>query len=402
MNKFLILVCVLMLFLGCVKNKEIDPTVQIITAPTEGNSAQPFLFSNERTLMSWIENEKDSLYTLKYAEFLNEKWDSARTIVTGTNWFVNWADFPAIAENNSLLLTHFLQMSAEGTYTYDIRMKLSAGTRNSWRDDFLLHDDKTKSEHGFVTMLPYRETSFFATWLDGRNTVGGEKHGANGAMTLRAAEVTSNGIVIDELELDAKTCDCCQTGAAITKNGPVVVYRDRSDDEIRDIYITRKVDSIWSKPKPVFSDNWKIAGCPVNGPRVDAIDNILGVIWYTGANEVPRVKLAFSKNSGVTFNEPIVIDEVLTIGRVDVALIDKNNAIVSWITSQDFKTVLKAMKVNLEGEKGKEIVVSEMNPSRASGFPQLEIVNNSALFAWTTILNDRSTITTATISLTDF
>ena len=72
----------------------------------------------------------------------------------------------------------------------------------------------------------------FATWLDGRNTkTSGHDHSQmehSGAMTLRAGVFDSNGSTIDEWELDNMTCDCCQTAAAMTPNGPVVVYRDRS------------------------------------------------------------------------------------------------------------------------------------------------------------------------------
>ncbi len=402
MNKYLKVCVVLFLLFACAEKEKATEVVEVIASPAKNNSAQPFLFSGDKTLLSWIENQNDSVYTLKYAEYLDNKWTKAETITSGTDWFVNWADFPAIAENNGSMLSHFLQMSAEGTYTYDIRMKMFPVKTSSWKDDFILHNDGTKSEHGFVTMLPYKEDSFFVTWLDGRNTAGGHDHGGEGAMTLRAAEITAEGLKVDELTLDHKTCDCCQTSAAITSNGPIVVYRDRSDDEIRDIYITRKIDSSWSEPKPIFNDNWKIAGCPVNGPSADAVNNMLVVAWYTGASEMPSVKLVFSKNSGVSFDHPISIDEALTIGRVDVAMIDIENALVSWVTSQDSRTVIKAVKVNVSGEKGEEVLVSELNPSRASGFPQLEIVDDKALFAWTTITEDQSRVTTATISLTDF
>ena len=404
MYKVVVVFCVVFMLFSCDDKKPIEKknSVQIIESPTAINSAQPFLFSGERTLLSWIENKGDSIYELKYSELKNEKWDSAKTIVSGTNWFVNWADFPAITEQNGNILSHFLQMSAEGTYTYDIRMKLFNKSDNSWKDDFLLHNDSTKSEHGFVTMLPYKEDSFFVTWLDGRNTAGGHDHGGAGAMTLRSGEVKLNGEIINETELDAKTCDCCQTSAAITKNGPIVIYRDRSNDEIRDIYITRKIDSSWSQPKPINNDNWKINGCPVNGPKAVAKDNTLAITWFTGANEMPKVKLIFSKDGGETFSEPILIDEVQTIGRVDVAMIDKENVLVSWVTSEESKTIIKAMKVSVEGEKGMPIIVAEFDPSRSSGFPQLEIVNTKALFAWTAVAQDETIIKTATISLTNF
>ena len=42
-----------------------------------------------------------------------------------------------------------------------------------------------------------------------------------------------------DAEIDARVCDCCQTDAVNAGNTAVLVYRDRSDDETRDIYATR-------------------------------------------------------------------------------------------------------------------------------------------------------------------
>ena len=33
--------------------------------------------------------------------------------------------------------------------------------------------------------------------------------------------------------------ECCPTTAAMTADGPIVAYRDRSPEEVPDIYITR-------------------------------------------------------------------------------------------------------------------------------------------------------------------
>ena len=112
-------------------------------------------------------------------------------IIKGEDWFVNWADFPTIAENNGNLLAHYLPKSEDGIYTYDIYLKLFNKKNNLWQDAFILHNDDTKSEHGFVTMLPYKNDSFFVTWLDGRNTSGDHNHHGDGAMTIRAAEIFS-------------------------------------------------------------------------------------------------------------------------------------------------------------------------------------------------------------------
>ena len=406
MNKIIFGFLALILINSCAKKNdkiiEQKDVVQFIESPALINSAQPFLFSGDNMLLSWIENKGDSIYTLKYSTLENDKWRKSKDIATGNDWFVNWADFPAIAEQNGNLLSHFLQKSEEGTYTYDIKMKLFNKKDSLWEDDFILHNDGTKSEHGFVTMLPYKNDSFFVTWLDGRNTIGGHDNHGGGSMTVRAAEVQTNGSIINDVELDGKTCDCCQTSAAITSNGPIIVYRDRSDEEVRDIYIIRQIDSVWTKPKAVFNDNWIIEGCPVNGPKASVKGNSLAVAWFTEANKIPKVKLAFSKDGGATFDTPILIDEIKTIGRVDVVMIDSKNALVSWVSSNETETSIKVVKINSNGKKGTPIEVTKLNPSRASGFPQLEIRNDKAYFAWTDVSNEKSEVKTAFISLDDF
>ncbi len=397
--RYLFFLILVISVLSCEDKKDLQ-VIYYLRSPAANNSAQPFLFSSGKDLyMSWMHKKNDSLVSLQYSKLNDSIWDAPSEIASGSNWFVNWADFPAIAVNDGNILSHFLQKSAEGTYTYDIRLKLFNKKTNSWKEDFVLHNDSTQAEHGFVTMLPYQNDAFFVTWLDGRNTTENEGHQGPGAMTIRAATISSGGKVTNEVELDYKTCDCCQTSAALTENGPIVVYRDRSDNEIRDISISRFLDGNWTSPEAVFHDNWKIEGCPVNGPKAASHKNYLAIAWYTAAKELPKVNLIFSKDNGMTFDAPILIDEIRTIGRVDVAFINANHVLVSWVTSENSQTVLKAMKVDLMGERSDPFVVAKFDPSRSSGFPQLEILNDRAYFAWTDVIGENPSIKTAFVQL---
>ncbi|NNC69525.1 MAG: hypothetical protein HKN90_01750 [Flavobacteriaceae bacterium] len=401
--KFCIYFLCLFSMLSCKKIEgTIPPKINIINleSPSSENCAQPYLFAHkENLLISWTEKINDSLARLQYANLTDTLWSKPHEIARDTNWFVNWADFPAIAENESHLLSHFLQKSANGTYTYDVRMKLSDKKTVEWTNDFILHSDGTQSEHGFVTIIPYKETSFFVTWLDGRKTTGSHDHQGQGAMTIRVATVLSDGKIIEEEELDAKTCDCCQTSATITEKGPVVVYRDRSENEIRDISICRFIDGQWTTPKSIHDDLWKIEGCPVNGPKISSFKNNVAVAWYTAANEIPKVKVVFSRDHGETFDDPIIIDKIKTIGRVDLAFLNQDEVLASWVSSENSKTVIKVMKINAHGKMGSPITVSEFDPSRSSGFPQLEILKQRAYLAWTDVSGEKQTIKTAYINL---
>lgn len=398
MIKILKILSLVFVLVSCIEKKDVKDMKAIgsMESPTIAVSKQPFLFArDDQLIMTWMQKVNDSTFALKYSMRDKNKWTKPVEITTGENWFVNWADFPAIAKNNNNLLVHFLQKSAESTYAYNIHLMLSNTNGDTWNNDFLLHTDSTNTEHGFVTLLPYKEGSFFVTWLDGRNTVVGEhedEHGSSGAMTIRAATVLPTGFVVDDILVDAKTCDCCQTSAAITSKGPVIVYRNRSDKEIRDIYISRLIDGIWTIPKPIYNDHWVINGCPVNGPKAASIGNTLAVAWFTAANNIPKINIAFSKNNGANFEEPIQIDSDKPIGRVDLALIDENDALVSWMSTTKDSAEIRVIKVNINRVMHKPVVITELSASRESGFPQLEILNNLVYVAWNNISNNQSNI----------
>jgi hypothetical protein len=382
-----------------------DPRMTYLKSPSGTNSSLPRLYSNgEELYMSWVET-LDSMNVLKYAVYSNDQWNVPEAIISGSDWFVNWADFPSLTENNENLLTSFLQKSADSTYTYDIKLNLYSKETDSWKKDFILHDDGTKSEHGFVSMLPWKEDQFFVTWLDGRNTVGGhtdhDTHSVKGGgMTIRGAFLNRDGDKLMDIELDALTCDCCQTSAALITNGILVAYRDRSNEEIRDIAVVR-YDTVkgWSRPMLIGNDHWKIPGCPVNGPSIDAIQDDVVIAWFTAANDNPSVNVAFSEDGGISFGMATRIDHGNAIGRVDVVMIDESNALIIWLEPNGDDVLIQLMEVSSDGVMGEAITISKTSAERASGFPQLEVLNGKAYIAWTSIEDEEPQIKLVSVNL---
>ena len=370
-----------------------------IKNPSLINSSLPRLFSNgEDLLMSWIQN-KDSIASLKYSKFNGINWTAPTEIISGSDWFVNWADFPAIADNNGSILTNILKKSAEGTYTYDIHLQLYSKQKNTWKNNILLNQDGIKSEHGFVSMLPYNNDSFFVTWLDGRTLVGVPKE--NEQMTLRAAFIDAEGEISNDILLDDKTCECCNTAATMTSNGPIVAYRDRSDTEIRDISIVRFVNGNWTAPKNVYQDHWEIPGCPVNGPAIDSFNDAVALAWFTAENDNPRIQVSFSENQGETFGLQYRVDNGNAIGRVDIVMIDQNNAVVSWMEPDGIDTLIQILKVSSNGEKNMPITITKTRSERSSGFPQLEVVGDKLYVAWTSLEDKIPAIKIVTVLASD-
>lgn len=379
------------------RNTAVSVQVKQISSPASDSCAEPFLFTdrNDVTYLSWIE-KKGKQSTLFFSTLSNDKWSEPKKIASGINWFVNWADYPVISGNgDGNLLAHFLEKSDTGKFTYDVKIISSADSGKTWSQSKILNEDNVKAEHGFVSIVPFKN-GFFAAWLDGRKTAtgGGEGgHGHHGEMTLRGATLDRNSNKINEWELDGRICDCCQTSVATTDEGLVVVYRDRSEDEVRDMSIVRYLNGQWSAPKTIHGDNWKIKGCPVNGPGTSAIGNNLAVAWFSMRDKKGEVKVIFSKNGGETFGKPIRVDEGNSIGRVDVAMIDSVSAFVSWMEAGQIKTV----KVETNGTKENPILIGSSSDKRSSGFPQMTRSANNLIFAWTN--DQRKTIELATIYL---
>jgi hypothetical protein len=397
------------------KSKKLDSQNAVVVSlsnPTKIDSQTPRLFSNAAILyMSWV-TFKDDIDYLYYSSYTGNTWSTPVVIASGNNWFTNWADFPAIAQNNGSLLSSYLQKSDKASYSYDVKLNYKNRDSTSWKKNFLLHTDGTKTEHGFVSMIAANnQDEFFVTWLDGRNTIESDPrdhenggHSSRGAMTLRGAMVDIQGNVINSQELDHRICDCCQTSAAMTLNGPVVVYRDRTHQEIRDISIVRwQADNTWSTPKTIHTDNWQIAGCPVNGPSVAAFEKNLAVAWFTAANEIPKVQVVFSSDNTETFGKPVHINTQETLGRVDIVALNNTEAVVCWM-ERDTNDVayVQIAKITNSGEKGPTITLTKTNAGRATGFPQIELLNDN-IYAAMTLLDETNTtsIKTMRVSVKD-
>lgn len=364
--------------------------VRELPSPAGAGSAQPNLTvsSSGRVYLSWIEKLDAGRYSLRFAVREGAGWSAPRVIAEGANWFVNWADFPSLLVlPDGSLAAHWLVKSGPGTFDYDVTIARSFDEGRTWGQPFVPHRDGVKTEHGFVSLLAASDGNLAAVWLDGREMKAGHDshdHG-EGDMTLRYVKIKRDGTLTDEAVLDARVCECCQTSAALTADGPLVVYRDRSAEELRDISVVRQVRGQWSQPRPVHADGWKLSGCPVNGPAVAALGKRVAVAWFTAVNEQSRVKLAFSQDAGARFGEPLVIDDGAPVGRVDVLLLEDGSALVCWLEKLPAGGAVRLRRVWPNGKRGEAMTVAAAGTARSSGFPQMVRTGQTLVFAWTGI-----------------
>ncbi len=394
----LLLICI-----SQVSSLSADQATTELSVPAAAGSAEPNLSTGPdgTIVLSWLEPSADSTL-LKFSVLGEQGWSDAQTVAEGTNWFVNWADFPSVVPiSRSLWAAHWLSKKPGGTYSYDVSMAISNDAGASWSAAFTPHRDNTATEHGFVSLFPWQD-GVGAIWLDGRNTkAAGDEHahGDTGGMTLRSALIGSDGSISNESEMDALVCDCCQTSVALAIAGPVAVYRNRTEEEIRDIYISRNIAGEWQAGQPIHDDGWKISGCPVNGPAIAASADTVVVAWFTMADNIPRVRFARSEDGGKTFSPASDMAENSPSGRVDVTLLDNGNAAVSWLDETTAgKGGMKIRIVQPDGTFGPARAVAGMGLSRPAGFPQLLADGENLIAAWTDSLGKTTQVRSARLT----
>jgi hypothetical protein len=370
-----------------------------------------------RLLLAWINSQPGRRHILQFSGYdpATARWQSApMTIAIGNSMFVNWADTPHIAATaDGALWVHWLQKRADAPAAYDIMLSTSRNGGARWNGPVVPHDDGTASEHGFVSLWPASRDTLGIAWLDGRNTAPSAQapadaaqtdgHAHGGAMSLRAATFDATLRRLHEAELDAMTCDCCQTDATVTSKGALLVYRGRTQDEIRDVLTTRFDGKAWTTPARVHADDWKMPACPVNGPSVDADGDAVIVGWYTAPQDVPMVRLARSTDAGAKFAAPVDLDRGEAVqGRIDVAL-DDGQAWALWLRedANGQSLWLSRRSADLATEHQRIEVGKLQGRGRATGFPQLAVRDGVAYAVWTDIVDGKAQLRGAQVVRAD-
>ena len=336
-------------------------------------------------LVSWFEPVDSTTFGLFWSEYDKGVWSKPGLIYSSGDFFINWADFPSIFHfSDSVFVAHWPEMSSTGTYDYDVKLAFSMDRGLSWSDPIIPHRDGKNAEHGFVSFYKDDKENLGLVWLDGRQMAGGHGgQGTPGNMNLYTTSFDQDLIQNNDILIDAMVCECCPTSAVQIRNVTLVAYRDRSESELRDINILRKVNSIWQDPYAIHDDGWVISGCPVNGPKLAEKDNKVAVAWYTAPHGEPRVNVAFSNNLGESFSSPIRIDSGNSEGRVDITWYNNSAVVVCWLEAQDGDSPLVFRPAAEDGILSPIQEVVTLAGGRGIGYPQMEYLGNELWFLWT-------------------
>jgi hypothetical protein len=357
--------------------------VEPLPSPARGNSSEPQLSTSARGIMaSWIERE-GPVTLLKYAERTRSGWTEPVAVVSGSDWFLSYADVPSVMRKaDGTLVAQWLRTTDPRTEGYDLLLSYSTDDGKTWSAPFRPHHDGKKFQHGFASFFDLPRDGLGVVWLDGRNSEFLENDPTSGTMTLRYAAFDSRWKQTDDTEIDHNVCECCSTAATVTADGPLVAFRDHSEKEVRDIAVSHLENGKWTPSATVFNDNWELYACPVNGPALSARERQAAVAWFTVKNDEGHAYAAFSSDAGKSWGAPIRLDESASLGRVDVELLDDGRAVASWVEYRREGSQLRIRLVDPMGQRSAPLTIASVDGGRGSGFPRMARNGDELVFAW--------------------
>ncbi len=358
-------------------------SVETMPLPAEGLSGQPqFTSSTRGVILSWLEH-RDGVATLKFSERSDGRWSPARTVSSADDWFVSWADVPTVLRMSDGTLVATSYPATDPTIeAYDLRLSYSRDDGKTWARAFAPHHDGTKTQHGFASLFELPDKSLGLVWLDGRDQELNTTDQDGGAMGLYFARFDQRFKQVDEKLVNGRVCECCPTTTAVTDDGVLAAFRDRTPREIRDINVTRLEEAGWSPERPVHVDGWQIEACPVNGPALSARGRQVAAAWFTAANEQGQALAAFSADAGRTWGEAVRLDDGLARGQVDVELLADGSAVATWVELADERSRLRLRHIDPSGARSAVIDVAG-DGGRVSGIPRIILAGSELLVVWT-------------------
>jgi len=357
----------------------VDP----LTQPSGPHSGGPrWSVSDRGILLSWVEHSGNST-TLKFAEKQATGWSQPAKVATGSNWMVSPADAPIVLRRPDGTLVASWQLSTEKKLEgSDIQLTYSKDNGKTWAPSFMPHHDPTKGQHAFPSLFELPGNGLGLVWLDARAQAA-HPDDLEASISLRYAAFDGSWKQTADAEIDPRVCECCSTTAAVTSDGVLIAFRDRSDKEIRDIAVSRLERGKWTPSTTVHADNWEIDACPVNGPMLSARGRQAVVAWFTVKNEQGQSWAAFSSDAGRTWGAPISLDDAASLGRVGVELLDDGSAVATWVEYANRRAQFSMRRVDAAGQRSAAVSIATVSSNVSSDVPRMARQGRELLFAWT-------------------
>ena len=226
-------------------------------------------------------------------------------------------------------------------------------------------------------------------WLDGRAAAAAGVTGSPGAAdpqqdVYHASWRVGTGVV--QTRIAENVCFCCKTAVAVSGSDVYAAWRQIYAGSIRDIAFARSSDAgaTFREPVRVSVDNWKLDGCPDDGPAV-VVDSrgTVRVAWPTLiAGSTPRKAIFYSMSrDGYRFSPRTRLDTATADPAHPQIALERGNTVgVVWDEVVDGTRRVLLRRVGPSDELGPvEIVTVEQGAT----YPAIAATQRDLLVAWT-------------------
>jgi hypothetical protein len=377
------------LLLGCVPPVAADlpplpvKSVEVPVPAAPGATGASLTTAPDGTVwLSWLEPAAEGTTLLRCATLDSAvpAWTAPRTVAHGSDWLVSEADPPSLAvEPGGRLTAVWLARAPASSHASADNpghshlagsaafISQSTDRGRTWSTAVRLTRESTSVE--FVSLQALDDGRVLAAWLDGRG-----KHDDHGTQQLFSRVIGRAGS--DQL-VDDSVCDCCRTTLARFADGSALLaYRGRTADEVRDIHVARFQDNQWTAGRVLSSDDWRIAGCPVNGPQLAAQGGRAVAVWFTAAGGEPRVLASVTPDAGARFLQPLRLDRGHPLGRVDTVMLADGSVLATWLEGGGDQPGLWLRRLTLGFEPGQAVRLAPLNPTHFAGFPRITLIKD--------------------------
>lgn len=335
--------------------------------------------------LTWLESVGETI-ALRFSTFdpTAQRWRPARTIASGADLHAGSSDGPALtagAGGRATALWYVKNPSSpetahlhHGAGYHAVTSSTRDGGR-TWSPPAKISRESDINE--FASIATLADGRVLAVWLDARVKKALGAHAAHASITP-AQQLLSRIVGTDAPDtlVDASVCDCCHTSLTTFPDGTALLaYRGRGDEEVRDIRVTRFRDHTWDEPRPLNNDDWRIAGCPVNGPQLASDGGRVAAAWFTAAGNEPRVLASFSPDAGARFLMPLRLSAAKPAGRVSTLLLHDGAMLVSWV---DADGALSLRRITPDYAAGATVQLTQSQRGRIKGFPRLALLRDYA------------------------
>lgn len=322
-------------------------------------------------LLTWTEKDAAGTGAFCMAQSADngQTFADRRVIVTGKGIGGSRLMRPKVLtkKDGSLVAVFSNRTDVNGKRATDVQVSTSTDKGLTWTTPKSVDADPTPCVRGFfdAVILPNDEVAI--AYL--KDVAGSTKHEER---NLRLV-LTKNGQFLPERIIDSVVCDCCNISMLVDAKGALNVYYRDNNDDIRDMARMTSTDNglTFSKPQIMFTDNWKIAGCPHSGAFSTNYGAGTLVTWFSGSEKDKGVRLVTQDGKRLILaNDPSA--------RNGYAATQGNRAVFVWEQNKGEQSQIAYQTLTGESVSAMNWVGESANGTNASSL----LLDNQALVVY--------------------